>query len=349
MRTSFGSVWSTSLRERATRPARLGGSATAAVPLGAVLGLSLKSHLPSGEAVASRLFAVGLESFGGKATRSPPQIFGLKSGAISENMGVMSPDAMTDASGNSGRFTTTRWSLILSSIDGEGAAGKARDALAQLCRIYWRPIFAFICRKGHSVPDAQDLTQDFFVIVLKGNLLQQADRERGRFRSLLLKSVQNFLIDAHARTLARKRGGDVQFVSWDDWMAEAPSHLALPISALQSWPAERIFDVRWAATVAEQALRRLQEECERHGRRRVFDVLSAALTSDRDNVCYEKLGRELGVGPAEIKRLLHKLRQRYRQLLRAEVAETVENPGEVDDELHYLVSALAAERVMSHA
>ena len=318
----------------------------AAVPLRAVLGLSPEVHVPSDEAIVSLLLA-GIESLGEKATSSPPQIFGLKPGAISESMGAMSPDATTDAAGNSGHFTTTRWSLILSSIDGEGAAGKARDALAQLCRIYWRPIFAFICRKGHSVPDAQDLTQDFFVIVLKGNLLQQADRERGRFRSLLLKSVQNFLIDAHARTVARKRGGDVQFVSWDDWMAEAPSHLALPASALEGWPPERIFDVRWAATVAEQALRRLQEECERRGRRRVFDVLSAALTSDRDNVSYEKLGRELGVGGAEIKRLLHKLRQRYRQLLRAEVAETVENPGEVDDELHYLVGALAAGSAMS--
>ena len=299
--------------------------------------------------MASLFLAVGIGPLGDPADRPSPRIFGLKPGAVSETMGAMTPDATADAAGNSGRFATTRWSLILSSIGGEGEEAKAREALAQICRIYWRPIFAFICRKGHSVPDAQDLTQDFFVMVLKGNLLQQADRERGRFRSLLLKSVQNFLIDAHAKTVTRKRGGEVQFVSWDDWMAEAPSHLALPISALEGWPAERIFDVRWAATVAEQALRRLQEECECRGRRRVFDVLSVALTSDRDSVCYEKLGRELGLGAAEIKRLLHKLRQRYRQLLRTEVAETVENPAEVDDELHYLVSALAAERVMSHA
>jgi len=319
----------------------------AAIPLGAVLGLSMEPRLRSEQAMANLLVVFGIEPLGETAVRSPPQIFGLKAGAISESISAMSPDATTDAAGNSGRFTTTRWSLIRSSIGGEGEEGKAREALAQLCRIYWRPIFAFVCRKGHSVPDAQDLTQDFFVMVLKGNLLQQADRERGRFRSLLLKSVQNFLIDTHARTVARKRGGDVQFVSWDDWMAEAPSHLALPVSALESWPAERIFDVRWAATVAEQALRRLQEECECRGRRRVFDVLSPALTSDRDNVCYEKLGRELGVEAVEIKRLLHKLRQRYRQLLRAGVSETVENPAEVDDELHYLVGALAAGGVMS--
>jgi RNA polymerase sigma factor (sigma-70 family) len=256
----------------------------------------------------------------------------------------MTSNAPAEADGASRRFTTTRWSLILSSLDAESGDGKAHEALAQLCRIYWRPIFAFVCRKGHSVPDAQDLTQDFFMMVLKGNFLQQADRERGRFRSLLLKSLQNFLIDAHARTQARKRGGDIEFVSWDDWMAEAPSHLSIPTAARESWPAERIFDVRWAATVAEQALRRLQEECEVRDRRRVFDALSPALTAEREDVSYETLARELGVGSAEIKRLLYQLRQRYRQLLRAEVAETVERPDDIDDELRYLVGALAAGR-----
>jgi RNA polymerase sigma-70 factor (ECF subfamily) len=140
------------------------------------------------------------------------------------------------------------------------------------------------------------------------------------------------------------RGGDVHFVSLDEWMAEAPSRLAVPAGALESWPAERIFYVRWAATVAEHALRRLQEECESRGRRRVFDVLSKALTADREDVSYENMGRELGVGAAEIKRLLHQLRQRYRHLLREEVAQTIEKPDEVETELHYLITALAAGR-----
>src|SRR5436190_14172645 len=174
----------------------------------------------------------------------------------------MTSDARAEADGTSRRFTTTRWSLILSSLDTQSDGEKAREALAQLCRIYWRPIFAFICRKGHSVPDAQDLTQDFFVMVLKGNLIRHADRNRGRFRSLLLAALQNFLVDAHDKQSAKKRGGDVQFVSWDDWMAEAPSHLSIPATAIDTWPAEKLYDVRWAATVAEQALRRLAEECE---------------------------------------------------------------------------------------
>jgi DNA-directed RNA polymerase specialized sigma24 family protein len=254
----------------------------------------------------------------------------------------MTFDAPAEADGASRRFVTTRWSLILSSLDVESDHEKAREALAQLCRVYWRPIFAFICRKGYSVPDAQDLTQDFFVMVLKGNLLKHADRNRGRFRSLLLAALQNLLVDAHDKQSAKKRGGDVQFVSWDDWMAEAPSHLSIPASAIDKWPAEKLFDVRWAATVAEQALRQLGEECESHGRRRVFDVLSSSLVAEREDVSYASLARELGVEEPKIKGLLHQMRRRYRQLLRAEVAETIENPEDIDEELRYLCAALAA-------
>ncbi len=242
----------------------------------------------------------------------------------------------------SARFHTTRWSIILSSLE-EGTDGeKARVALSHLCRTYWRPVFAFISRLGYSVPDAQDLTQDFFVMILNGNLLEQAAPERGRFRSLLVKSLQHFLRDAHAKGAARKRGGEVEFVSWDEWMAEAPSRLTVPTRALESWTPERIFDVRWAATIAERALRGLQEECAGLGRQRVFDALQSSLSAEREDISYEALARELGVGLAEIRNALHRLRQRYRQLLRAEVANTVQSPDEVEGELRYLVAALAA-------
>ena len=256
----------------------------------------------------------------------------------------MTSHASAEADGAGRHFTTTRWSLILSSLKGDSDKDKAGEALAQLCRIYWRPIFAFVCRKGHSIPDAQDLTQDFFLMVLKGDLLRQADRSRGRFRSLLLTALQNFLIDAFAKQSAQKRGGEMQFVSWDDWMAEAPSRLSIPAAVIEKWPAEMIFDVRWAATVAERALRRLGEECESHGRRRVFDALSGSLAADREDISYEALAQGLGVETAAIKRLLHQMRLRYRQLLREEVAETIENPTDIDDELRYLCSALAAGR-----
>jgi RNA polymerase sigma factor (sigma-70 family) len=239
-------------------------------------------------------------------------------------------------------FVTTRWSLILSGANSEGAEQKKPEALGELCRIYWRPIFAFICRRGHSTQDAEDLTQDFFLMMLEGNWLQHADPSRGRFRSLLLKSLQNFLNDAAERTRARKRGGDIKFVSWDDWMAEAPSHLSISTQALESWPAERLFDLRWAATVVEQALRRLREECESRGRLRVFDALSQYLAAERSDVSYAKVGTTLGVPDTAVKRLLHHMRQRYRWLLRDEIAQTVETAAEIDDEIRHLCGTLAA-------
>lgn len=134
----------------------------------------------------------------------------------------------------------------------------------------------------------------------------------------------------------------MQFVSWDDWMAEAPSQLSIPEHSLENWTAERIFDLRWAATVVERALRRLAEECESHGRRRVFDVLSNALGAERAEVSYADLAKRLGAPEATVKRLLHEMRERYRALLRQEVADTVEKADSIDDEVRYLCAALAA-------
>ena len=190
--------------------------------------------------------------------------------------------------------------------------------------------------------DAQDLTQDFFLKVLEGHLLERVDPDRGRFRSLLLKALQNFLADVVEKKQTLKRGGDFEFVAWDDWMAEAPSHLSIPSQQLDHWSPERIYDVRWAATVAERALRRLSEECHARGRRRVFDVLSSTLACDRDDVSYASLAKTLGVQETAVKRLMHELRQRHRKLLREEVAHTVANLSEVDEEVRYLCAALAA-------
>jgi len=239
-------------------------------------------------------------------------------------------------------FATTRWSLILSAANSESEEHKAHEALAELCQTYWRPIFSFVCRRGHSTEDAQDLTQDFFVMILETNWLRHADRDRGRFRSLLLKSLQNFLNNAAEKAHARKRGGDVQFVSWDEWMAEAPSQLSISAHALDSLPPERLFDLRWAATVVEQALRRLREECESKGRLRLFDVLSSHLAAERADVSYANLSSALGVAETAVKKQLHNMRQRYRSLLRDEVAQTVESPADVEDEIRHLCAALAA-------
>src|SRR4029077_6836449 len=231
---------------------------------------------------------------------------------------------------------------VLSCSDKGAGTQTAHDALSQLCQIYWRPIFAFICRRGYSVPDAQDLTQDFFVMLLEGHLLQRADPNRGRFRSLLLKALRDFLNDARDKKRARKRGGDVHFIPWDEWMAEFPSQFSVSVQEAETWPPEKIFDVRWAATVVERALSRLGEECERRGRRRIFDVLSRCLAAEREDVSYADFAKTLGVPETSVKRLVHQLRKRYRTILREEVADTMENPDEVEDELRYLCAALAA-------
>jgi RNA polymerase sigma-70 factor (ECF subfamily) len=158
----------------------------------------------------------------------------------------------------------------------------------------------------------------------------------------LLTSLQNFLVKAAEKTHTRKRGGGVEFVSWDDWMAEAPSQLSISAHALNSLPAERLFDFRWATTVVEQALRRLREECAGKDRLRLFYALSRHLTEERDEVSYANLSSTLGVAETAVKKQLHIMRQRYRSLLRDEVAHTVENPADVQDEIRYLCVALAA-------
>jgi RNA polymerase sigma factor (sigma-70 family) len=214
--------------------------------------------------------------------------------------------------------------------------------MTELCRLYWRPVFALICRRGHSVSDAQDLTQDFFVTLLKGNLLSLADPGRGRFRALLRTAVENFLSDKRNLARRQKRGGKVQFVAWDEWMAEAPSQLSVPGRELVSCAAERVFDVRWAATVVEHALRRLSEECERRGRLRMFTILSKHLSLERVEISYATLASALGVSETVVKRVLYQLRARYRAILREEIAQTVENDADIEEEIRYLCAALAS-------
>jgi RNA polymerase sigma-70 factor (ECF subfamily) len=241
-----------------------------------------------------------------------------------------------------GQFNTTRWSIVLSCADSGIESVAARDALSELCKTYWRPLFAYVCRRGYSTHDAEDLTQEFFSSLLQGPLLARADPERGRFRSLLLKALQDFLGHAYEKLRAHKRGGDMKFVSWDDWMAEAPSQLSISAQALNSWSAEQLFDLRWAATVVEQALRRLRDECQSKQRLRLFETLSVHLASDRSDVSYQNLATTLGIAEPAVKKQLHNLRRRYRWLIYEEVAQTVESPKDVEEEIRYLCATLAA-------
>lgn len=242
-------------------------------------------------------------------------------------------------------FATTRWSLIASATNSDNRDEEARTALAELCRIYWRPVFSFVCRRGYPPEDAQDLTQGFFVKILEGDWLDRADESRGRFRSYLLKSLEHFLSNERGKSHARKRGGGIEFVSWDDWTAEAHSQVFMPAQALHSMPADKLFDLRWAATVVEYALQRLAEECEAKGRRRLFDTLRPYLCEERRDTSYQELAATLGVTESVIRKQLHNLRQRYRSLLRAHVAQTVADPNEVDAEIRYLCATLSAAEV----
>lgn len=254
----------------------------------------------------------------------------------------MQSNAAAESKNERGVFVTTRWSMVLSAGGGDPAERKASDALAELCRTYWRPIFSFVCWRGYSPEDAQDLTQDFFVMIFKNNWFERADPSRGRFRSFLLKSLMNFLNNAADRTHAQKRGGEMKFISWDEWIAEAPSQISVPNKAAESVAPELLFDIRWAATVTEQTLRRLREEYESKGRLRLFEVLSSYLTGERSDASYADLGLQLGIPESGVKKQLHNMRLRYRWLLRDEVAHTVENPADIDDEIRHLCAALAA-------
>ena len=253
--------------------------------------------------------------------------------------------AAVESPGALAHFVTTRWSLIRQRFAPGGRPSQIDPGLAQLCHIYWRPIFTYIFRRGYSEADAQDLTQDFFIRIMDGNLLRSADPNRGRFRSLLMQSLKNFLMEMAAKRQRHKRGGQMRFVSWDTWMASAPAQLALPASKMETTAPETLFDAGWAAAVAGEALRRLRLECESKGRRRVYQVLHVYLTVERSEIGYEKVARTLRVTEPALKRLLHHFRSRYRALLREEIAKTVESEANVKDEIRYLCAILSKETV----
>ena len=254
----------------------------------------------------------------------------------------METDPVKEGNAGPNKFATTRWSIVLACSHREERKADADRALSELCQTYWRPVFIYVSHRGYSVPDAQDLTQDFFMKLLDGNLLKLADPNRGRFRSLLCTALRNFLADKQDQIGREKRGGRIRFIVWDEWMAEAPSQISVCSENISAWSPEQIFDLRWAATVVEQALRRLSEECAQHGRLRAFTVLSKCLTSEREDISYPVLATALGVSDSSIKNLLHKMRSRFRAILREEVSETVDAEASIADEIRYLCATLAA-------
>jgi DNA-directed RNA polymerase specialized sigma24 family protein len=240
--------------------------------------------------------------------------------------------------GDAGQFHTTRWTLVMASAHDQSQTGRA--ALAALCQAYWYPLYAFARRRGHSPPDAQDLTQGFFLHLLEHRALSQVDRLKGKFRSFLLACFQNYLSVENQRARALKRGGQCQFISLDLETAETRYRLD-PADYLT---AEKVFEARWALTLLEQAKTILRQEYVARGKESVFDTLKAfvGIMGDEPEDSYEKAAKELGIGVGTIKTLIHCLRKRYLAVVREEVARTVSNPAEIEDEIRALCDALIA-------
>jgi RNA polymerase sigma factor (sigma-70 family) len=230
-------------------------------------------------------------------------------------------------------FATTRWSLVARAQD--AAAPEARQALTELCTAYWYPVYAYARRRGHNHHAAQDLTQGFFARLLEKNDLAAADRTRGRFRSFLLTACQHFLANQHDHDTAKKRGGGrvhvtLDFTDADGRYSREPADSTTP---------ERVFDRQWALGILDRVLAGLRDEYEESGRVKLFDTLKGCLTGATE-AGYAELADQLRMTVGAVKVAVHRLRQRYRDRLRAAIAETVATPEEVEDEIRDLFAAL---------
>lgn len=229
-------------------------------------------------------------------------------------------------------FHTTRWSLVIAAQRGTDTT-HARTAMAALCRDYWYPLYAFVRRRGHAPHDAQDLTQAFFAALLEGNATM-ADPARGKFRSYLLGALKHFLANEWHHANAQKRGGGHQAVEWDALDAEARYALEPAGSA----DADALYDRRWALELLDRAMATLRAEFAAKDDAAVFDALKATLTGTEPP--RGALAAQLAMSEGALKVAIHRLRQRYREVLRAQIAETVDSPAEVDEEMRHLVRVL---------
>lgn len=246
----------------------------------------------------------------------------------------MSEPQPTPGSSDAGRFAATRWTLVLSAARGPQTP-RAAAAMAELCRIYWYPLYAFIRRRGHPAHDAEDLTQEFFARLLDEHFLAAADRDKGRFRTFLLMAVKRFLANEYDRTQARKRGGGRRIVSLEGLEPEARYHQE-PADSLTP---ERLFEQQWALTLLEQVLARLQAEMTAAGKAALFASMKGHLAGSRDE-SYAATAARLGMSEGAVKVAVHRLRRRYRGILQEEIGQTVAAPEEIEEEIRYLFTCL---------
>lgn len=233
------------------------------------------------------------------------------------------------------QFATTRWSIVLAA--GQAGSLQSRRALESLCETYWLPAYAYMRRVVARVEDAQDLTQGFFAHLLEKDAIAKADPERGRFRAFLLTALKNFLANERHKARAEKRGGGKAALSLDFESGESrcqiePSHELTP---------ERLFERRWVLTLLDLVLDQLRIELTEQGKEPHFEKLKAALTGDMDSAGYEQAAETLGITAAAAKQAAYRMRKRYRELFRLEVARTVADDSEVDDEIGRLLTTLS--------
>jgi RNA polymerase sigma-70 factor (ECF subfamily) len=232
-------------------------------------------------------------------------------------------------------FSTTRWSVVLAA--GQVDASLARRALETLCQAYWYPIYVYVRRKGHGPEDSQDLTQEFFAQLIAKEHLRLADRQKGKFRTFLLATLDYFLAREWSRAHRQKRGGQFRFISLDQQTPEERYRL----EPADSDTAEKKFQRQWALTTLKETMNRLESECEANGKGALFREVRNLLSGDRDGAVYAEVGRRLAMSEGAVRVAVHRLRRRYGELLRGEIAQTVSGPEEVDEEMRYLLRVLS--------
>jgi RNA polymerase sigma-70 factor (ECF subfamily) len=234
-----------------------------------------------------------------------------------------------------GCFVTTHWSVVLRAAGNDPAGAQA--ALERLCKTYWYPLYAYVRRRGQSVEDAQDLTQAFFARVLERNWLARADQAKGRFRTFLLTAMERFLANEWDKLRALKRGGGRPHVPVQADTGET----RYGVEPVDTRTPEQAFEYRWALALLDEVVTQLETEHEARGQASLFAALKPCLVGDREGQPYAALAATLGLEEGTVKVAVHRLRQRYRELLRAEIANTVESPEEVAAEMHHLFNVLA--------
>jgi RNA polymerase sigma factor (sigma-70 family) len=243
---------------------------------------------------------------------------------------------MTSNEGHSRReFMTTRWSVVLAARDSD--TRQCAQALELLCQTYWFPLYAFVRRQGHSPDQAGDLTQGFFAQLLEKDWLAKITHQEGRFRNFLMVAMKHFISNERAKERAQKRGGGHRILRLDIENAETRYRIE---PAAKTTP-EQVFERQWALTLLDQVLMSLKAEYAKKGKDRVFDLLKHSLTGQRDQLDYGDLAEQLSATEGAVRVMVHRLKQRYRQLLREHIVHTVATPEEVDLEMQHLKQALA--------